>query len=58
LNRQFPGRELQNAQTPEGLREAWTAVQAAWRTTADETPRERVDARVEDEGHLHKRCGI
>jgi hypothetical protein len=26
LNRQFPGRELQKAQTPEGLREAWVAV--------------------------------
>src|SRR5690349_7992516 len=29
LNRQFPGRELQKAETPEGLREAWVAVQAA-----------------------------
>lgn len=26
LNRQFPGRELQKAQTPEGLREGWVAV--------------------------------
>ena len=52
LNRQFPGRELQKAQTPEGLREAWTAVQAAWRTTVDETPREHVDAHVEDEWSL------
>ena len=27
LNRRFPGRELQNAQTVEGLREGWEAVQ-------------------------------
>ena len=30
LNRQFPGRELQKAQTPEGLHDGWVAVQAAW----------------------------
>jgi hypothetical protein len=30
LNRRFPGRELQRATTPEGLRAAWTAVQGAW----------------------------
>ena len=36
LNRQFPGRELQKAQTPEGLRDGWVAVQAAWATTVDE----------------------
>ena len=35
LNRQFPGRELQKAQTPEGLREGWVAVQSAWQTTVD-----------------------
>jgi uncharacterized damage-inducible protein DinB len=52
LNRQFPGRELQKAQTPEGLREAWGAVQAAWRTTVEATPRELVDAHVEDEWSL------
>ena len=28
LNRQFPGRELQNAQTLDGLREGWLAVHA------------------------------
>lgn len=49
LNRRFPGRELQKAQTPEGLREGWVAVQAAWATTVTETPRELVDAHVEDE---------
>ncbi len=52
LNRQFPGRELQKAQTPEGLRDGWVAVQAAWRTTVDSTPPELVDAHVEDEWSL------
>ena len=52
LNRRFPGRELQKAQTPEGLREGWVAVQAAWQTTVDDTPRELVDAHVEDEWSL------
>ena len=52
LNRQFPGRELQKAETPEGLREGWVAVQAAWETTVTETPRELVDAHVEDEWSL------
>lgn len=52
LNRQFPGRELQNAQTPEGLREGWVAVQAAWATTVADTPAELVDAHVEDEWSL------
>lgn len=52
LNRQFPGRELQKAQTPEGLREGWTAVQAAWQTTVADAPPELVDAHVEDEWSL------
>ncbi len=52
LNRQFPGRELQKAQTPEGLREGWVAVQAAWQTTIDGTPIELVDVHVEDEWSL------
>ena len=52
LNRQFPGRELQKAQTPEGLREGWDAVQAAWQTTVEGTPPELVDAHVEDEWSL------
>ncbi|NYJ02469.1 hypothetical protein HNR19_003167 [Nocardioides thalensis] len=30
LNAQLPGRELKHAQTPEGLREAWAAVEEAW----------------------------
>lgn len=52
LNRQFPGRELQKAETPEGLREAWVAVQAAWEATVTDTPRALVDAHVEDEWSL------
>ncbi len=52
LNRQFPGRELQGAQTPEGLREGWLAVQAAWATTVADTPPHLVDAHVEDEWSL------
>ncbi len=52
LNRQFPGRELQKAETPEGLREAWVAVQAAWQETVSATPLELVDAHVEDEWSL------
>ncbi|MDO5627231.1 MAG: DinB family protein [Mobilicoccus sp.] len=52
LNRQFPGRELQKATTPEGLREGWEAVQAAWASTVAETPRELVDAHVPDEWSL------
>jgi hypothetical protein len=52
LNRQFPGRELQTAQTVEGLRNGWVAVQAAWDTTVTNTPPELVDAHVEDEWSL------
>ena len=52
LNRQFPGRELQKAQTPEGLRDGWVAVQSAWRETVAGTPPDLVDAHVEDEWSL------
>ncbi len=52
LNRQFPGRELQKAQTPEGLRDGWVAVQSAWQTTVESTPRNMVDAHVEGEWSL------
>jgi hypothetical protein len=52
LNRQFPGRELQNAQTPEGLLDGWVAVQAAWATTVADTPPEMVDAHIDDEWSL------
>ena len=52
LNRQFPGRELQKAQTPAGLRDGWVAVQAAWQATVTNTPPALVDAQVEDEWSL------
>jgi hypothetical protein len=52
LNRQFPGRELQKAQTPDGLRAGWIAVQSAWQTTVSDTPPELVDAHVEHEWSL------
>ena len=52
LNRRFPGRELQSAQTVEGLREGWEAVQSAWEATMASTPSELVDAHVEDEWSL------
>lgn len=52
LNRQFPGRELQKAETVEGLREGWLAIQAAWAETVEQTPRELVDAHVPDEWSL------
>jgi len=52
LNRRFPGRELQRAETPEGLRDGWQAVQAAWETAVADTPSDMVDAHVEDEWSL------
>lgn len=52
LNRQFPGRELQKAQTPDGLREGWIAVQSAWQKAVADTPPDLVDAHVEDEWSL------
>lgn len=52
LNRQFPGREFQKAQTPEGLREGWVAVQAAWQATVSSTPPQLVDAHVDHEWSL------
>ena len=52
LNRQFPGRELQKAQTPEGLREGWVAVQSAWQVTVAATSPDLVDVHVEDEWSL------
>ena len=52
LNRRFPGRELQNSRTPEGLRESWEAVQEAWAKTVDDTPAQLRDARVGTEWSL------
>lgn len=52
LNRQFPGRELQKSTTPQGLRDGWVAVQAAWQSTIDDTPAHLIDAHVQDEWSL------
>lgn len=52
LNRQFPGRELQKAQTVEGLREGWASVQRAWATTVEQTPADQRDVSVGDEWSL------
>lgn len=52
LDRRFPGRALQRSTTPEGLREGWVAVQAAWEETVSSTPPQLVDAHVEDEWSL------
>lgn len=52
LDRRFPGRALQKSTTPEGLREGWMAVQAAWEETVADTPVDVVDAHVEDEWSL------
>ena len=52
LNRLFPGRELQKATTPNGLREGWVAVQAAWAETVSSTPADMRDAHVPDEWSL------
>lgn len=52
LNRQFPGRELQNAKTAEGLRDGWVAARSAWEATVNATPPEMVDAHVDDEWSL------
>ncbi|MFZ1576989.1 MAG: DinB family protein [Nostocoides sp.] len=52
LNRQFPGRELQNAQTLDGLREGWLAVQSAWETTVAGAPPDAVHAHVDGEWSL------
>ena len=52
LNRRFPGRELQKAETPEGLREGWTAVRKAWQQQIESTPSDLVDTHVPDEWSL------
>ena len=52
LNRLFPGRELQTAQTPQGLRDGWVAVQDAWEATVSNTPADLVDAHIDDEWSL------
>ena len=52
LDRRFPGRALQHATTPEGLREGWVAVQDAWAETVDGTPAELRDVQVDGEWSL------
>lgn len=52
LDRRFPGRALRSAQDPEGLREGWVAVQAAWAETVASTPADLRDAHVPDEWSL------
>ena len=52
LNRQFPGRSLRRATDPDGLREAWSALQETWGATlarAAELPEGTVDVSVEGE---------
>lgn len=39
LNRRFPGRELQRAIDPQGLRAAWAALQDTWAVTLDRAGR-------------------
>lgn len=52
LNRRFPGREEQQASTPEGLAAAWAKVEAAWEAAVDragQLPPGSVDQRVAGE---------
>lgn len=52
LNKRFPGRELRGADTPDGLRTAWEAVQRTWAATLDRVaamPDDTVDASVDRE---------
>ncbi len=35
LNRRFPGRQLRDAQTPEGLSVAWAALEQTWQASLD-----------------------
>ncbi len=52
LDDRFPGRADRRASTPEGLRAAWTAVEAAWRRALDraaELPEGSVDVSVAGE---------
>lgn len=55
LNRRFPGRELRTADDPQGLREAWAAVEATWAQTlqrANAMPPSTVEASVGGEWSL------
>lgn len=55
LNRRFPGRELQRADDPPGLRGAWAALQGTWADTlerADRMPQGTVERSVDGEWSL------
>ena len=52
LNKRFPGRELRTAATPDGLREAWEALQRSWIRTvrrAEQMPAGSVDVSIDGE---------
>jgi hypothetical protein len=52
LNSRFPGRNLRDAQTPEGLSTAWAALEQTWQATLDRAltmPPGTLDASVADE---------
>jgi hypothetical protein len=52
LDRRFPGRELRRAEDPEGLREAWAALERSWAATLDRAaalPPGSVDVQVDGE---------
>ena len=52
LDRRFPGRSERRAQTPAGLRQAWTTVDRAWDAAIERAaalPDGSVDVRVDDE---------
>lgn len=49
LNSRFPGRDERRAETPEGLRHAWAAIEGQWAATLDRvatTPEGTVDVSV------------
>lgn len=52
VNAQFPGRALKDAQDPDGLRAAWTALEEAWAAAVDraaQLPDGAVDVQVDEE---------
>src|SRR4051794_33296214 len=52
LDRSFPGRSQRRAESPAGLREAWTTVDQAWDAAIERAaglPAGSVDVRIDDE---------
>ena len=52
LDRRFPGRSERRAESPAGLREAWTTVDLAWHAAINRAaalPAGSVDVRIDDE---------